>query len=88
MALRLEDRRTHRDPAAEARLSQWLGPLHLRLRLIEQRRDSEDSHGWLEDGDHLVLRRGALLERLRQSPGYEPWREAGGALRLDPGVQA
>lgn len=88
MALRLEDRRTHRDPAVEARLSHWLGPLHLRLRLIRERSDPKDSHGWLEDGDHLVLRRGALLERLRQSPGYGPWREAGGALRLDPGVQA
>jgi len=93
MALRLEDRRSDRDPAAEARLSQWLGPLHLRLRLIEEPGDPKDSHGWLEDGDCLVLRRGALLERLRQSQGYGPWREAGGALRLDalrldPGVQA
>jgi putative multicomponent Na+:H+ antiporter subunit B len=88
MALRLEDRRTHRDPAAEARLSHWLSPLHLRLRLIEERSDPLDCHGWLEDGGRLVLRGGALLERLQQSPGYGPWREGGGALRLDPRVQA
>ncbi|MCS5692421.1 DUF4040 domain-containing protein [Cyanobium sp. FGCU-6] len=93
MALRLEDRRSQADPAAEARLNQWLGPLHLRLRLIEEHSTTRDSHGWLEDGGQLVLRRGALLKRLQQSPGYGPWREAGGALRLDalrldPGVQA
>jgi putative multicomponent Na+:H+ antiporter subunit B len=88
MALRLEDRRSRRDPAVEARLSQWLGPLHLRLRLIEEHSTANDSHGWLEDGGDLVLRRDALLERLRQSPGYGPWLEAGGALRLDPGLQA
>ena len=88
MALRLEDRRSQPDPAAEARLSEWLGPLHLRLRLIEQPGTSRDSHGWLEDGGQLVLRRSALLERLRRSPGCGPWLEAGGALRVDPGVQA
>jgi len=88
MALRLEDRRSQRDPAADARLSQWLGPLHLRLRLIEGRSDPEHSHGWLEDGGQLVLRRSSLLKRLRQSPGHAPWLEAGGALRLDPGVQS
>lgn len=88
MALRLEDRRSLPDPAAEARLSQWLGPLHLRLRLIEERGDPEHSHGWLEDGGQLVLCRGCLLERLQQSPGYAPWLEAGGDLRLEPGGQA
>jgi putative multicomponent Na+:H+ antiporter subunit B len=88
MALRLEDRRSQPDPAAEARLIQWLGPLHLRLRLIEEPSTTKDSHGWLEDGGDLVLRRGAVLERLRESPGHASWLEAGGALRLDPGVQA
>ncbi|MEB3166506.1 MAG: hydrogenase subunit MbhD domain-containing protein [Cyanobacteriota bacterium] len=87
MALRLEDRRSRRDPEPEARLSQWMGALHLRLRLVHDHTDPRECHGWLEDGGHLVLRRAALLERLRQSPGYQAWLEAGGALGLEPGVQ-
>ncbi|MEB3157247.1 MAG: hydrogenase subunit MbhD domain-containing protein [Cyanobacteriota bacterium] len=88
MALRLVDRRSHRDPSAESQLIQWLGPLHLRLRLVEACGDPPDCHGWLEDGGRLVLRHKALFERLRHTPGHEPWLEAGGALRLDPGALA
>jgi len=40
MALRLEDRRSRRDPQPENRLSQWISPLHLRLRLHDAAADS------------------------------------------------
>ena len=86
MALRLEDRRSGPDPQPEERLCQWIGPLHLRLRLVEAGADRDRCHGWLEDGGRLVLRQRALLERLRRCPGYGPWCDAGGALLLDPEV--
>lgn len=88
MALLLEDRRSKPDPGPEERLSQWLSPLHLRLRLIDGPSEPGDCHGWLEDGGRLVLRRGPLLERLRRSPGYQQWLDAGGALSLAAGAQA
>ncbi|MFN9872580.1 MAG: hydrogenase subunit MbhD domain-containing protein [Cyanobacteriota bacterium] len=86
MALRLEDRRSGRDPLPEERLSQWISPLHLRLRLVDAGSDPDRCHGWLADGGRLVLRQPALLERLRCCPGYRHWCEAGGALILDPEV--
>lgn len=88
MALRLEDRRSSRDPESEDRLSQWISPLHLRLRLHGAGSGAEvGCHGWLEDGGRLVLRQRALLQRLQQSPRYHLWSESGGALGLDPGAQ-
>jgi putative multicomponent Na+:H+ antiporter subunit B len=92
MALRLEDRRSSRDPESEDRLSQWISPLHLRLRLRLRLHGAESGaevgcHGWLEDGGRLVLRQRALQQRLQQSPGYHLWSESGGALGLDPGAQ-
>jgi len=88
LALRLEDRRSLRDPAPELQLSDWISPLHLRLRLIHDRSDAHDCHGWLEDGSRLVLRRRSLLERLQQCPGYSRWCAAGGVLSLAAGARA
>lgn len=85
MALRLEDRRSGRDPQLEERLIAWINPLHLRLRLVEPGVDPDRCHGWLEDGQRLVLHQRPLLERLRQHPGYGSWCERGGALLLVAG---
>ena len=89
MALRLEDRRSRREPLLEAELNRWIAPLHLRLRLIkpEELETSVIRHGWLEDGGRLVLRQQPLLQRLEQCPGYGRWREAGGDLSLIEGTQ-
>ena len=73
---------------------QWAGwwlidlitPLHLSLRLVEAGTDPERCHGWLEDGQRLVLRQRPLLERLQRQSGYGHWCDTGGALLLDPGV--
>jgi len=82
MALRLEDRRSDPDPQPTEQLSRWIGPLHLRLRLIDPGAAEADCHGWLEDGGRLVLRQRPLLLRLQQCPGYGLWCEAGGELTL------
>ena len=86
MALRLEDRRNDPDRQPEQRLIAWITPLHLRLRLVEAGTDPERCHGWLEDGQRLVLRQRPLLERLQRQSGYGHWCDTGGALLLDPGV--
>ena len=89
MALRLEDRRSRREPVLEAELSRWIAPLHLRLRWIkpEELESGVISHGWLEDGGRLVLRQQPLLQRLEQCPGYGSWCEAGGELSLIEATQ-
>lgn len=87
MALRLEDRRSGRDPQPEEQLSAWISPLHLRLRLIEPGTDPDRCHGWLEDGQRLVLLHPPLLEKLRQQPGHGEWRDSGGSLLLEAEVE-
>lgn len=89
MALRLEDRRRPAggdgvDPV-EQQLSDWISPLHLRLRFVpvpdEGAGDSGAatlSHGWLESDRRLVLRRPVLLQRLQTCAGYQRWLDAGG----------
>jgi hypothetical protein len=63
----------------EQELSDWVAPLHLRLRL---RKDTEAIHGWLDDGRRLVLRGAALRTRLQGCTGYTTWISRGGAVVL------
>jgi len=86
MALRLEDRRRPAggdgvDPV-EQQLSDWISPLHLRLRFVPAPDGDSGaaalSHGWLESDRRLVLRRPVLLQRLQTCAGYQRWLDAGG----------
>lgn len=92
MALRLEDRRSRHGESAHTaeaeRLGRWISQLHLRLHWISAaEHPTAGGHGWLEDGGRLVLLHGHLLNRLRQSPGYSQWQQAGGELTIAPDRQ-
>lgn len=83
MALRLEDRRSQPDPKRDAQLSDWIAPLHLRLRWHQSgESDQSGSHGWLDDNGQLVLLQPPLRRQLQQCPGYAQWRASGGELHL------
>jgi putative multicomponent Na+:H+ antiporter subunit B len=88
MALRLHDRRlvaAGADSAlVEKQLTDWISPLHLRLRLLPDPPEGEATrqalHGWLESDRRLVLRHPALAQRLQGCRGYRRWLELGGEL--------
>jgi putative multicomponent Na+:H+ antiporter subunit B len=75
-------------PEDQQRLSRWIAPLNLRLRLVPASASTEEqpsaSHGWWEAERTLVLRHPALHRRLRESEGYAQWLAAGGDLQLKP----
>jgi putative multicomponent Na+:H+ antiporter subunit B len=81
MALQLEDRRTTDSPPepdeVQQQLARWIAPLHLRLRLS---RSEQAMHGWLDDGQLLVLRRRILVRRLQQCEGFAHWQRLGGQI--------
>ena len=88
MVLRLEDRRAGADADSDALLQDWIAGLHLRLRLQSpQPQDAGAalaSHGWLADGQQLVVHQPALYQRLLAQPALERWLQAGGQLLLAP----
>lgn len=94
MALRLHDRRPFTGQAdssgVEKQLSDWISPLHLRLRLLPEPSEGEAAqpgfHGWLESDRRLVLRHPVLLQRLQACPGYRRWLDQGGELVIAEGV--
>lgn len=93
MVLRLEDRRTQPLPAEERALQAWAAALHVRLRWLEPQALANDplawSHGWLADGQRLVVRQPALFETLSQHAAFERWQNEGGQLLMaDPGEEA
>ncbi len=89
MELRLHDRRAAAtDPAlVEQQLSDWIAPLHLRLRLLADPPEAETArqalHGWLDSDRRLVLRHQVLAQRLQGCRGYQRWLEQGGQLMIE-----
>jgi len=85
MTLRIDDRRLQRTDE-ESVLSQWIGPMHLRLRLMTPDDDRNGQttvrHGWLEGQQRLVLTRPKLYRRLLDAPGYQLWLAHGGTVQL------
>jgi len=88
MVLRLEDRRSGPRADPDPLLQAMVSGLHLRLRFQSpQGQDAEPAvacHGWLADGQQLVLRQPALYQRLLAQPALERWQQAGGQLQLAP----
>ena len=88
MVLRLEDRRRCPGADPDPLLQGWVSGLHLRLRLQSPERQDGGAalgcHGWLADGQQLVVRQPALYERLLAQPAIERWQQAGGQLLLAP----
>lgn len=86
MVLRLDDRRSSPCAATDPLLRAWAGALHLRLRLQTSTPQQGDaalpSHGWLEDGNRLVLVLPGLYARMSQQPALQAWQQRGGDLLL------
>ena len=87
MVLRLEDRRTCPGTDPDPLLQGMVSGLHLRLRLQTPQPQGAVAtlacHGWIADGQQLVVLQPALYERLLAQPSRERWQEAGGQLLLD-----